>query len=219
MSPRRTAQATQLGFGDLLADADTANNHRQMEREAAHLPGTFEEAVPFFRAMIDRHHAAMLAGDAATAMQLREEADRLATKLNNFEAGILADKDAPGCVLDRATRAPDGTVPLWGQSGSFEITLDAMRVRIEMDGIFGLASNVYHWLGFAAHAVEWDRPFLSETGYRSFIAIGSELEPGFTPDRFARELIAAQIRRENKGKLLNIKPEFRDRDRQRKSAA
>jgi hypothetical protein len=213
MKPRRTPEATQLGFGDLLASADADNEARKRIRACAHLPGTYEEAVPFFRAMIDHHHAAMLAGDAATAMHLREEADLLATKLNNYEAGILADADSPGNVLGRATRAAKGRVPLWGQSGSFVIDVDGMRVRIAMDGIFALASNVYHWLGFAAHAVDYDKPFLSETGFRSFIAIGGELEPGFVPDRFAREVIAAYITRENKGKLLAIKPEYRARKR------
>jgi hypothetical protein len=217
MKRRSPPEAMQLGFGDLLADAENANNQREMERSCAHLPGTYDEALPYFRALIDRHHAAMMAADAPTAMRLRIDADLLATKLNNFEAGILADADSPGNVLDRLTRAPKGTVPLWGQSGSFEINLDGMRVRIAMDGIFGLASNVYHWLGFAAHAIDYDRPFLSETGYRSFIAIGGELEPGFAPDRLAREVIAAQIKRENKGKLLSIKPEYRNR--KRKSAS
>lgn len=211
MAPRRAPE--QLGFGDLLASADTANATQKLARACVHLPDTYEEAIPFFRSMIGRHHAAMLAGDAATAMQLREEADLLATKLNNFEGGILADADSPGNVLDRATRARKGTVPLWGQSGSFIIDIDGMRVRIAMDGIFALASNVYHWLGFAAHAVDWDKPFLSETGFRSFIAIGGELVAGFTPDRLAREAIAAQVKRENKGKLLAIKPEYRARRR------
>jgi hypothetical protein len=206
---RHLPQATQLGFDALLKNAESANATRQIERECAHLPGTLEEALPFYRALIDRHHAAMLAGDAATAMALRGEADRLATKLNNYEAGILAGDDAPGNVLDRETRAPEGSVPLWGQSGSFEVACGNMRVRITMDGIFGIASNVYHWIGFSARAVELDKPFLSETGYRSFIAIGGALEPGFTPDSFAREVIAAHVKHALKGKLPAIRPEHR----------
>jgi hypothetical protein len=100
-------------------------------------------------------------------------------------------------------------VPLWGQSGRFEVACEGMRVCIEMDGIFGLASNVYHWLGFCARAVEFDKPFVSETGYRSFIAVGGELEAGFTPDRFAREFIAAHVKHSLKGRLVAIKPEHR----------
>ena len=73
-------------------------------------------------------------------------------------------------------------------------------------------SNIYHWLGFAAYAVEYDRPFLSETGYRSFVAIGGELEPGFTPDRFAAEVIGAHVRCELKGCLVTIEPRYRQRE-------
>ena len=211
MSPRATAQAAQLGFNSLLDEAETANTTRTLAKELAHLPGCMDEALPFFRALVDRHHAAMLAGEECEAMALREEADRLATKLNNYEPGIIADIDAPGCVLERLTRAEDGTVPLWGQTGSFEIVHGAMRARIEMDGIFGVASNVFPWLGFAAHAVEWGKPFLSETGYRSFIGLRGGLQPGMTPDSFAREIIALHVSREVRGKLVAIKPEYRAR--------
>jgi hypothetical protein len=211
VSPRATPQAAQLGFNSLLYEAEEANTMRALAKELAHLPGSFDEALPFFRALMERHHAAMLAGFESEAMALREEADRLATKLNNYEPGIIADVDAPGCVLERLTRAEDGTVPLWGQTGSFEITHGSMRVQIEMDGIFGVASNVFPWLGFAAHAVEWGKPFLSETGYRSFIGLRGGLQPGMTPDSFAREIVALHVSRELKGKLLAIKPEYRER--------
>jgi hypothetical protein len=199
----------QLGFDSLLASAETANQTRQEERACAHLPGTMDEALPFFRELIDRHHRAMLASDAETVRQLREEAGQLALKLNGFDPGILADDDAAGCALDRATAAPPGTVPRWGQGGTFEITCDGMRVSIEMDGIFGIGASSMVWLGFAAHAVEWDRPFLSETGYRSFLGVGGTLQPGFTPATFAAAIIAAHVQHELKGKLLLIKPEYR----------
>jgi hypothetical protein len=211
MSPRATPQAAQLGFNSLLDEADEANTTRTLAKELAHLPGTMDEALPFFRTLMERHHAAMLAGDEKEAMALREEADRLATKLNDYEPGIIAGDDAPGCVLERLTRAEDGTVPLWGQTGMFEVTHGAVRVRIAMDGIFGVASNVFPWLGFAAHAVAWDKPFLSETGYRSFIGLRGGLQPGMTPDSFAREIIALHVSRELKGKLVAIKPEYRER--------
>jgi hypothetical protein len=211
MSPRAKPQAAQLGFNSLLDEAETANTTHKLARELVHLPGTMDEALPFFRSLMERHHAAMLAGLEGEAMELREEADRLATKLNGYEPGIIANDDAPGCVLERLTRAEDGTVPLWGQTGSFEIAHGGMRVQIEMDGIFGVASNVFPWLGFAAHAVEWGKPFLSETGYRSFIGLRGGLQPGMTPDSFAREIIALHVARELKGKLLAIKQEYRER--------
>lgn len=206
---RNNQQAEQLGFDALLTSAEEANITRQQERACAHLPGTMDMAVPFYRDLIERHHRAMLAGELETVMQLREEAHLLAVKLNGYEPGILADDDAPGYALDRATRAPDGAVPLWGQSGSFEIISDGMRVRIEMEGMFGTGASFMAWMGFAAHAVDCNKPFLSHTGYRSFLGIDGDLEPGFTPDGFALAIIAAHVRRELKGRLVAIKPEYR----------
>jgi hypothetical protein len=204
--------STQLGFDALLQSADHANLARQMERECAHLPGTLDEAVPFYRTLIERHHAAMLAGDATATNLLREEADRLAIKLNNFEPGIIAGPDAPGNILARKTRAPVETVPLWGQTGDFKIPCAGMSIHIEMEGLFGVASDVYHWLGFSAHALEFDKPFISETGFRSFIALGGALEPGYTPDRFAAEVISAHVKHQLRGKLFAIAPEYRPID-------
>jgi hypothetical protein len=141
MSARRAPESVQLGFDALLANADSANLTREVARECAHLPGAMEEALPLFRTMIDRHHAAMVAGDQEQVMKIREEADRLAFKLNNYQPGIIADYGAPGCVLDRATRAPVGSVPLWGQSGTFEISIGTMGVRIAMEGLFGISAH------------------------------------------------------------------------------
>jgi hypothetical protein len=202
-------QVRQFGFDDLLASAEAANATRHLERECAHLPGAMDAAFPFYRDLIGRHHQAMLAGEIESVMQLRHEAHRLARKLNGYDPGILADDDSPGCVLDRATSAPENAVPLWGQSGSFEISCDGMRVWIEMQGIFGICASSIAWMGFAAHAVDWDKPFLSETGYRSFLGVGGDLQPGFTPDRFAARIIAAHVGRELKGRLVAIKPDRR----------
>jgi hypothetical protein len=114
-------------------------------------------------------------------------------KLTNYEPGILADDNAPGCVLEQLTRAPDGTVPLWGQNGTFGIECASMRVRIEIDGFFGIASRHSSWVGFAAHAVDWDKPFLSDTGYRSFLGVGGPLAPGYTPEAFAKGIVTTYV--------------------------
>jgi len=209
-----TSRNDQLGFGDLLAEAERQNDCQRQDRETAHLPGTMDEAVPYLHGLIAKHHAAMLAADAATAMALRAEADLLATKLNRFEPGILAGPDAPGCRLDRETRASDGTVPLWGQSGCFEICVLDMRVLIELEGLFGICASVCPLLGFAARAIDWERPFLSETGYRSFLGLSGDLQPNLTPEQFVRNVVTAHIVRDLKGKLLPIKPQYRDRHQQ-----
>jgi len=204
-----TSDQQQLGFESLLSASDADNEKRRQEKECAHLPGTMEEALPFYRALIEQHHAAMVAGDFASVQRIRGEAHDLALKLNNYEPGILADDDAPGCVLARETRAADGAVPLWGQSGSFVLVHGAMRVRIELEGLFGIGSSFMAWPGFSAHAVDWGKPFLSETGYRSFLGLGGALEPGHTPESFCAAIIEAHVARALKGKLRMIEPQYR----------
>jgi hypothetical protein len=115
---RSAPPSTQLAFDQLLARAEAENLTRQIARESVHLPARLDEALPFFRVLIERHYAAMLAADAALVTHLREEADRLAFKLNGFRPGILANENSPGHVLDRETRAPDGRVPLRAKAGA-----------------------------------------------------------------------------------------------------
>lgn len=207
-----THHQDQLGFEALLLDADRTNHERKLEDETRHLPATMADALPFFAELLEEHHAAMLAGQVDEVMFCREEAHRLAVKLNGGKAGILADKDSsPGYVLARETAAAPGAVPLWGQKASFIVTVAGARVRIEMDGIFGLFATSGFWLSFAAHAVDFDRPFISQTGYRSFLGIHAEPLPGITPDAFAEKVIAGHVAREMKGRLVAIETRYRDR--------
>jgi len=200
---------SQLGFDALLAEADTINRQAAFEKECGHLPATMDAALPYFSDLIDRHHAAMLAADLETAMALRKEAERLALRLNDGDPGILAGPDAPGCVLATRTAAVEGAIPKWGQCGNFIIEVCTMRVRIEMDGLFGIGARYMPWMNFYARAVDRDRPFLSETGFRSFMGLHAALVPGLTPEAFAREAITAYVGRTLKAKLLPICAEYR----------
>ena len=204
-----THHTDQLGFDALLLDADRTNHARKLEDETRHLPATMADALPFLWELLEEHHAAMLAGQVDEVMFCREEAHRLAVKLNGGKAGILADDDSPGYVLARETAAAPGAVPLWGQKASFVVTAAGARVRIEMDGVFGLFATTGFWLSFSAHAVDFDRPFISETGYRSFLGIHAEPVPGITPDAFAEKVVAAHVAREMKGRLVAIENRYR----------
>ena len=208
MPSRRARRAgpgePQLAFDDLLGDAERDNADREWEKATGHLPATMEIAIPFFHALLERHHAAMLAADVEGVRRLREEAAQLALKLNGRRPGYLADDTSPGCVLRRETESSPGAVPLWGQKGSFILEFEAFRVRIETPGIFGGLHFDRFWLGFDAHAVDRDRPFLSESGFRSFLSVGAEVWPNITVDLFCRGIIDAHVRDVLKGKLVAI---------------
>ena len=73
-----------------------------------------------------------------------------------------------------------------------------------MHGMFGIGSTFCLLPGFYAHAVDRDRPFLSETGFRTFLGVSGQLVPGLTTADFVRETIAAHVRSELKRRLLPI---------------
>jgi len=202
-------QPQQLGFGfDQMAE----------EQRTAHIPSTMHEAIPYYRKLIERHNEAMLAGDVPAAMKLREEAHDLAYKLNGGDAGIKGGPDAPCYVLERVTEALAGTIPLWGQTGEFTIDVTGMKVRVEQDGMFGVGTGSMFWPGFGAHAVDYDKPFLSETGYRSFHGAQGSVVPGITPDKYAEEMIRSYMQRECKGKPRKIESSYVEREMARRAA-
>ena len=192
----------QLGFGfdDILEQEETAA-----------LPSTMDDGIAHYRSLLEKHHEAMFAGDEATAMAIREEGNRLAVKLNKGEPGILGGPDAPGYVLMRETAAQPGAVPMWGQRGDFTVIIDDMPVHIVMDGMLGTCASMDIWPGFSANVVEPEKPFISETGYRSFLGPQADFVPGLTPDDFVSEVIARHIRGACKGKLRPVKDEYRAR--------
>lgn len=194
--------AAQLGFGfDAMLD----------EQESAHLPADMAEAIPVYRKLIEDHDRAMVAADEKAAMAIRKEANRLAVKLNGGEIGVLGGPDAPGYVLMRETAAPEGTVPMWGQEGSFTVDVNGMPARIKIDGMLGICQSMSILPGFGAYAVDAEKPCFSETGYRSFLGLRGDLVPGLTPADFARSVIEAYIKGECKGRLRPVKEEYRDR--------
>lgn len=211
MSNSHAQVPTQLGFDTLLVDADTENRARKFERETAHLPDTMEEGLRFYRILLRQHHAAMLSAYVGETMRLREEARKLALRLNGGEPGILAHKDTPGHVLERETAAAPDKLPLWGQIGSYVIDVGDLKVHIELDGIFGIGSCAFYWPAFSARAVEFDRPFLSSTGYRSFLGVQVDPVPGLSPDAFTRRVIESFIANELKGRLVPIGRKYRQR--------
>jgi hypothetical protein len=189
-------------FDDLLIETDHINEKQRFDQQTNHLPGTMDTALSYYQSLLERHHQAMLAGNSVSTMALREDAYLLARKLNNGEPGILANEAAPGCILASMTKAQDGELPLWGQQARFEVEAAGVLIHIEMDGIFGIGASTGFWLGFSAHSVCKQSPFISETGYRSFLGVFADIQPNITPDMFAHRVIQNYIKQELRGSLV-----------------
>lgn len=148
------------------------------------------------RALVARYHDAVLAGDLETLDSSQSAYEALVYVLNgNTMLGSAAGDDSAAYVLARAVAAAPGQVPCWGQSGDFLVEVDGMRVRVEV------AEGLHNHHGLTLHAVDLDRPFLSETGYRSHgVTVTSHL--GETVDQAVRRAVAEVLEGEGKPKAI-----------------
>lgn len=139
---------------------------------------------------------------------MRDEAYELAVKLNGNSCGIIAP-DGAGTWLDQQTEAAEGEHPIWGQKGEFEAQIGSVRFRAAIDGIFqiNIRSELFGH-HFGVRAVDKSQPFISDTGFRSFMGCHMEPEPGFTPDMFVCRIVNAYIQQDLKGKLTQVSEQF-----------
>ncbi len=199
---RDRAPPDQLSLLELFAQAE-------FEEQTKDLPGTVALAVPYYMGLIERYDHAVLAGNTDQARTLEDEADLLAIHLNNgTRLGIKGDDESPCSVLERATTAPTGIVPRWGQAGDFIVTVNGCNVRVTFGGLYGTCIPQ-----FSAHAIDQDKPFISPTGYRSFMAYHIDTTTGgITVQDYVTQVIQEHITKELKGKLVTIQPEYRRRN-------
>jgi hypothetical protein len=149
-------------------------------------------------------HAAVLSGDADAAAEADDRYEAVIWKLNGGRFfGCMADEGSAGRVVERHCRAAPGTVPLWGQSGAFVVAVNGMRAIVEVSDRIGSRIGTNH-VSFEFHAVDLDRPFISETGYRSHY---DSLRAGRSVDQVAAAILAEF----QKGKPKMIEPDYRDR--------
>lgn len=168
-------------------------------------PSIIAAALPRFRQLLSRFDELVRANDLTAAMQVADDADALAVELQGESLGILAP-DGAGTLLEAAARAALDEIPMWGQGGSFVVTVGSLQARIDMDGVYSIGSP----FSFEARAVQLNSRFISETGFRSFTGLGpSSIAAGSSPADFAAFILDQHIRRDLKGRLPFIEARYR----------
>ncbi|MFJ7286327.1 hypothetical protein [Pseudomonas sp. NPDC099000] len=108
--------------------------------------------------VLQLYHDAMLAADVQALDDAHLVYRACVIKLNGgTHFGCSSVQDA----LAAKFAAPPGQVPRWGQSGEFLLEVDGIRMVVKM-GVGSLANHV----GADLYAVDFDKPFVSRTGYR-----------------------------------------------------
>lgn len=161
---------------------------------AASMPADRDGLLNEARAAVEALHAAVMACDDAAASNAGNRYEAAIWKLNGgtFFA-CMAEKTSAGRVIEDYCRAAPGQVPTWGQAGQFLIEVDGIRALVKFRNGFTFLTAHYEYL-----AVDLDRPFISETGYRSVFedAIG-----GKTPAEASAAIFAGLLSSERRKKI------------------
>jgi hypothetical protein len=196
---KRTQEATDDMFAVL--------EHQQ---RIAHFPPAtdYPACSRFYAGILDRYDAAMMSADTAAAIEVKDECELFREHV--YEA--LQDQPST-CLagvsgqLSKDNRAADGTVPKWGQEGTFTITVASVPVRIEVGHLCGIGMYGENLLPhFSIHIVDKHRNFLSHTGYRSFFLNMQDTEPGVTLADAIGRILRDHVQRDLKGKLERYDP-------------
>lgn len=161
----------------------------------AELPGDRDELLAAAVAAVVEIDAAIMCGDGAAAEAASDKYEAIIWKMNGgTHVGSMADHESPGQVIERHCAAVPGDVPLWGQRGQFLVTVGDMRALVEYEAGYGGPLGAH----FQFHVIDLDRPFISETGYRSHFDTARGL---MTVDEVARGILAA-LRAEKKRPVM-----------------
>jgi len=104
------------------------------------------------------YHDAMLAADVQALDDAQLVYEACVIKLNggsNFGSAVVQD------ALKAKLAAPAGQVPRWEQAGEFLLEVEGMRMVVKM-----CPGRLSNHCGAELHAVDFDKPFVSRTGYR-----------------------------------------------------
>ncbi|KVW77424.1 hypothetical protein WK99_27915 [Burkholderia ubonensis] len=141
-------------------------------------------------------HAAVVADDAATAEVASDRYDAVVWRLNGDT--FFGCRVGAGELIEQHCRAERGNIPMWGQAGEFLINVSGVRSIVEVDDGFG-RFRVF----FKFHAVDVNKQFISETGFRSHFEV---FQSGKTVDEVAKAIFAAFLA---KGRTM-IDPDRRE---------
>lgn len=132
---------------------------------AATLPADRAGLLAAALGAISAIHASVLEANEKAAEAAADRYEAVVWKLNGgtfFGSYDVANQNAAGHLVEQYCSAAPGTVPMWGQRGEFLVTVSGVRAIVELRDGFGRFRT-----GFSFHVVDADKPFISETGYKS----------------------------------------------------
>ncbi|CAD7741817.1 Protein KlcB (plasmid) [Xanthomonas hydrangeae] len=176
-------------------------NEARAASVAASLPDDREALLDAAAAAVRRLHEAVLIGADLVVEAAQERYSAVIWKLNGSTFfGSNGDEDAASRVVERYCQAAPGEVPMWGQVGEFLIEVDGVRAVVEIGRGYRRVFDRY----YAFHAVDLDRPFISETGFRAHF---DSARKRVTVDQVTRGIFAEFLRTHRR----YLEPDYQNR--------
>ena len=167
---------------------------------AASMPTDKTGLVAEAMAAVTALHTAVVLNDSQGAADAGNRYEATVWKLNGGTFfGCRADDLAAGKIIEKHCASAFGKVPMWGQTGQFLIEVEAIRALVDFGYGYGVGGTHYDF-----HAVDLDRSFISETGYRSHLDV---LAAGRTVDEAASAIFTGYL----KERRYRINQDDRDR--------
>jgi hypothetical protein len=156
-------------------DSERAFRRRDRKEYRKSLPDDDSELLNIAWRILNEYHAAVVGTDVDCMLL----ASNRLRAIQEHAFGMDPDHNLSGpgappkgngkhfCVNDAGRwlldshAAPDGEIPLFGQKGRFVIEIAGCPVDFRYSGLFGIC-------GGDAHVIDLDKPYFSNTGYRSF---------------------------------------------------
>lgn len=180
-----------------MAKSKNVSSHEELTAAiAATLPECESELLERARQAVVALNAAVMCGNAKDAEAAGELYEAVRYKMNgNTFVGCSVGNPSVTTRIEDYCAAEPGTVPIWGQRGEFMLDMGTYRLWVTCSTTFGMQMPHIEF-----HAVDLNRPFLSETGYRSNFAsfVGK-----VTVDEAARTMAAAMPLRKIKDENRN----------------
>jgi len=191
---------------------DRLEAERAVYRRA--LPADREGYITLYSMLLADYHRAAVADDMdeqrRVANQLHAMADELFDRTHDGGDPFQSRGQGHYCWYDaarwlaRQTAAADWQEPMFGQMGRIEIDIDGCRVDFRYEGIFAIC-------GGSGRPMDDCKPFISETGYRSFQVSPADYilyTEGKTFTQWMTNAVRAQLTGGGKSKPKLHKPPF-----------
>lgn len=192
-----------------------ASKDEALIRAQRDVPNDSDGAIAMMAEQLDGYHAAIVGRDAARAVQVLSKVHAIRARLGDMHRGRFDCLASCYDWLDTlpSLGTPMGTAPKYGRAGDFAIDFEHLhmkcRVRVKVDGLIGdsWSPDYLPHTGIKLHCIDWDKPFLSETGFRAMYgrmgnALGVEDPAEFVRAEIIGEFITNAYQEPGTGRKL-----------------